>query len=130
MSEWQPIETAPKDGTPILLYWPHYPDEEKGVVWLGAWKVNDRLAKGYFSDSCEWDDFEMAEPRYAPSHWQPLPPPPKDEPRAVQSHPVETETDTGLVWVDGKPSHITIYDPAEKRDLRINLKAPPTGDMP
>jgi hypothetical protein len=80
MTEWQPIATAPKDGTTILLYWPHYPEEQSGVVWLGRWKQNDRLAKAYFSDTCEWDDFELSEPRHAPSHWQPLPPPPKDEP--------------------------------------------------
>jgi len=66
MSEWQPIETAPKDGTPILLgiagphYWPRSAwwclDEERWVVHKG----------GRFS---AWFDIP-------PTHWMPLPSPP------------------------------------------------------
>ncbi|MDW9447152.1 DUF551 domain-containing protein [Sinorhizobium meliloti] len=63
MSEWQPIETAPKDGMPILAtfwLWDN-PEEGRGVdvvSWDGA---------GWSTD---------AYPVYPPTHWQPLPAPP------------------------------------------------------
>jgi len=66
MGQWQPIETAPKDGTPILIF------TERGQ---------------YVAD---WAEFEIEywhvhdgkfEPRPvrgpAPTHWIPLPDPPK-----------------------------------------------------
>lgn len=57
--EWQPIETAPKDGTDILVF--HPVSAEQFVVYfkLGYWYVssNTRLSK-------------------APSHWMSLPEPP------------------------------------------------------
>lgn len=59
--KWQPIETAPKDGTSILGYWDK--GEVYGVVWFedGQW--------------CEYDPECVVR---EPSHWQPLPkaPPP------------------------------------------------------
>jgi hypothetical protein len=69
--EWQPIETAPKDGTLILL------GRSKGV-WAG--KYTPVFTSGYRPDSA-WQSMllnhdHMAE-RYAPpTHWMPLPQPP------------------------------------------------------
>jgi hypothetical protein len=37
--EWQPIETAPKDSTPVILYEPN-----RKKVQIGKWD-NDRWAK-------------------------------------------------------------------------------------
>lgn len=31
----------------------------------------------YFGDPAEWDDYELAEPENAPSHWLPIPDAPK-----------------------------------------------------
>lgn len=61
--EWQPIETAPKDGTPILCF---TPDEQFSpitgidVLWFenGDWLYNANI---------------VLDP---PTHWMPLPPPP------------------------------------------------------
>ena len=58
--QWQPIETAPKDGTEIIVYRP-----DAGV--FGA----------FYSDECWFctysgEDFSL-EP---PTHWMHLPPPP------------------------------------------------------
>lgn len=82
--DWQPIETAPKDGTRILIYWPSYlyeydgfgiePGEEK--IAIGWWFENPRLAlltSGYFHDQHELDDCGLAHPAHAPTHWMPLP---------------------------------------------------------
>jgi hypothetical protein len=58
---WQPIATAPRDGTRVLLYLPnHYP----GACAIGVW--ND-----------EWTDKNRA---WIPTRWMPLPAAPKDEP--------------------------------------------------
>ena len=68
MSEWQPIETAPKDGTDILVM----TGETMHVVrWINIhggfdyWAVDDNK-HGPFTLRGK-----------APTHWMPLPEPPK-----------------------------------------------------
>lgn len=62
--KWQPIETAPKDGTPIICFHPSdgFSDEMSiDVLWwdMGAWLYN-------------------AEPvADQPTHWMPLPAAPR-----------------------------------------------------
>ena len=67
--QWQPIETAPKDGTWILIFrsTPHTNME------LGCALV-------YWDDhfTC-WHDGEYHSDHYDPSHWVPLPEPPPKE---------------------------------------------------
>lgn len=64
MTEWQPIETAPKNETHFLAYWPpsevdpylkqyHVCHYAHGVIWP-SWITDDDM----------------------PTHWMPLPPPP------------------------------------------------------
>jgi hypothetical protein len=59
--EWQPIETAPKDGTKVLIV------DDDGVVDVAAYLIGKRY--GY------WD----TETFCCPTHWMPLPPPPNYE---------------------------------------------------
>ena len=63
--QWQPIASAPKDGTKVLLYWPHW----SGVAvigynadrrWISMVKLSDEQDPG-------------------PTHWRPLPLPPQEE---------------------------------------------------
>lgn len=93
MMQWQPIKTAPKDGTRILLFWPSF-DRWIDVGW---WKKNLRLVEigeidgipvsaGYFSNSTEWDDYEMAKVGNEPTHWMPLPDPPGSSLSEVIDH--------------------------------------------
>ncbi|HEX2753685.1 MAG TPA: hypothetical protein VHP34_11395 [Alphaproteobacteria bacterium] len=56
---WQPISTAPKDGTNIIGFWRIY--KRPSVMW---WNFKD----GAFES---W-----ADRREEPSHWMPLPPAP------------------------------------------------------
>lgn len=69
MSEWQPIETAPKDGTEIL-------------VWMGARILLARWdAETYHKrPRPHWSSFVMGRTwsrDNQPTHWVPLPDPPK-----------------------------------------------------
>ena len=67
--EWQPVKTAPRDGTYILIF-----DGE--TVILARWSEvcpSDR-EKG-------WPDgwYDVGTFLYAATHWMPLPEPPKGE---------------------------------------------------
>ena len=69
---WQPIKTAPRDGTPILCFTPDYQSEfsdQSGidVLWFdGAWLYN-------------------AEPvTFQPTHWMPLPASPNSASSALR----------------------------------------------
>jgi hypothetical protein len=74
---WQKIETAPKDGTAILLYC----GDGRDRVSTAYWSKNS----GYGNGPPDWqlcmpggyaetDDLPVK-----PTHWMPLPPPPIDE---------------------------------------------------
>lgn len=67
---WQPIETAPRDGTIIIGIYLHIPEHpEYGIVrWCEKW----------FSDeSGSWTD-QFADAQWMePSYWMPLPEPPR-----------------------------------------------------
>jgi hypothetical protein len=64
---WQPIETAPKDGTRFLA-----PSIDGRTVTIGLW--SDQWG-GY------WDDLTVGHlnGQWHPTHWMPLPPPPEAE---------------------------------------------------
>jgi len=63
MSDWQPIETAPKDGTNVLLAWPY---------------ISRCAIMGYYHPECRqwleagagWTGYSS---HYPPTHWMPLP---------------------------------------------------------
>lgn len=70
---WQPIETAPKDGTSVFLYFPGIPDDYAIFPSIG---IGRRGRKDKF-----WEirhGFVMS-PRLGPTYWMPLPPPPSPE---------------------------------------------------
>jgi hypothetical protein len=74
MRLWQPIETAPKDGTKIMLYCPRL-----GVCGPGHWEVQRylRRPKPFWSHWGEtiWGIQWLRADQ--PTHWMPLPEPPK-----------------------------------------------------
>jgi hypothetical protein len=63
MTQWQPIETAPKDGTVVLACEIDYYPES--------------VASANFESGSWW--WHMEGSRATPTHWQPLPPPPTTE---------------------------------------------------
>jgi hypothetical protein len=78
-TDWQPIETAPRDGTPFLVWangyeWPEvmrwfdYPPEEvEEIGELGYFHYAEELMRNV-CDTPEMDEF---------SHWMPITPPTK-----------------------------------------------------
>jgi hypothetical protein len=64
--EWQPIESAPKDGTRLWLFFPTRDEDDQQQV--GWW--HDTISGAYWVNHA---DSDMPEP----SHWRPLPAPPQ-----------------------------------------------------
>jgi hypothetical protein len=66
--EWQTIETAPKDGTRILLF-------DGADMYVAAWEdssmsINETKNWVYAVVSTDWNYYEVV---YNPTHWMPLP---------------------------------------------------------
>ena len=59
---WQPIETAPKDGTRVLLWRRAIRDQPTPI-----------MADGFWCETCWVWPYLLSEP----THWQPLPTPPE-----------------------------------------------------
>lgn len=78
MSEWLQIETAPLDGTPVLLYYRsigivygHYDYIGTGDWWITrCW--TDRAGM-------PWTQWYIDHDAEEPVRWMPLPPPPETE---------------------------------------------------
>ena len=80
MTEWQPIETAPKNGTRIIVYRPEgY--ETSYVPSIGEDFWHKGLEKWANSNKYQ-----------RPTHWQPLPGPPPPSPK-TKKPPAEADGD-------------------------------------
>jgi len=71
--QWQPIETAPKDGREVILWFPH-----KSIAINGHYgEVSDGDWESGYRTWMEWlvaDELWFQEdPSQAPTHWMPLP---------------------------------------------------------
>jgi len=70
VSEWQPIGTAPKDGTRILVF-----DHDTHIA---RWRKDTHTKRFHWLLDDEDDVTSTpAAPEVHPTHWQPLPPPPQ-----------------------------------------------------
>ena len=65
MSDWQPIETAPRDGTSVLL-----------MTGLKDWLDNDVPSVGWYSKMHGWVGHGAS--GNIPTNWMPLPTPPSN----------------------------------------------------
>lgn len=94
--EWQPIETAPKDGTEILLYGP---SSYGPRVTVGHWMTDKecQIRTGDCGGDCRCDEYEYCDPIWTSwdggfttewpcTHWMPLPNPPAESGGGVSKH--------------------------------------------
>lgn len=66
---WQPIETAPKDGTEILVF-------VGGTIIIGSWSNGSVLRdEGWYDAEA---GVKFVNGLLDPTHWQPLPSPPRE----------------------------------------------------
>lgn len=72
MSAWQPIETAPKDGSSVLCYAPIYGAPARILVM--------RWDDGNYTKAPCWRTDVHSFVQFEPTHWQPLPQPPEPHP--------------------------------------------------
>lgn len=75
--EWQPIETAPRDGTHILVYGPCVDGDRQFRM-----EYENEISTVYFYGDDDHDFFVLSNVEYAdfpwePTHWMSLPDPPK-----------------------------------------------------
>jgi hypothetical protein len=77
--DWQPIETAPKDGTAVLLYANRFGWADGYAIVCASYHVNQWRIYGAAGghprvgkkNETQWLD------EVQPTHWQPLPLPPQ-----------------------------------------------------
>ena len=75
-TDWQPIETAPKDGTRILVWAttrpPHYEDQNYIETILNGKHVEEVQPAAWLEEYGEWELHYIGTPLF----WMPLPKPP------------------------------------------------------
>lgn len=87
---WQPIETAPKDGTKLLLWTTTVGDDKLteylstvdgepsslSCVQIGQWDPGNDASDPMYSRPASWETSYIGNP----THWMPLPAPPEIKP--------------------------------------------------
>lgn len=81
-ADWQPIETAPKDGTRILICNARCPEDEIEITeWFVIPREHYEHVEGDLYRKVSDDPYEAWNGNgHRATHWMPLPAPPTDTP--------------------------------------------------
>ncbi|WP_375165819.1 hypothetical protein [Rhizobium hidalgonense] len=77
--QWQPIETAPRDGTTVIVAFPLYNLVSNGLDVTAARYRSATFLNADVSGWVQLPDERGVETIWPPTHWQPLPNPPQAE---------------------------------------------------
>lgn len=106
---WPPIETAPKDGSEILVWRPHENSDHPAHIGIDLWKMYD--SKGVW-----W----RSRPGQFPTHWRPLPTPPSSAPAPT---PLDPDTAAAnAVMIAGLPGLIEALEASKYTLEKIGRK--------
>lgn len=105
---WQPIETAPKDGSEGLVGCWVYADEKRRIRRWSCWYID--FNGGDLGCDGEWGD--------EPTHWMPLPPPPPER-GLIAAEPVDVVREA-LKWAISQ--HFDVTD-AQLDDIAHEARA-------
>jgi hypothetical protein len=83
--KWQPIETAPRDATAVLVMSDNWPGTKSGRAekcnghntYVAQWWAGENHGAGAWI--CYMDMVRDPDCPITPTHWMPLPPPPRDQ---------------------------------------------------
>ena len=95
---WPTIETAPRDGTPILGYCPVRGQQETKMAFYPPGSVGyDMWVKGQGPLESGWKYHNPGGPCYwKPTHWMPLLPPPVVKDSLTPALPMDDDLDEPL----------------------------------
>lgn len=73
--EWRPIETAPKNGSTIMIAM-----SPTGPVWMAHWRTYPEpgMNEWTIDQVVGWTRVGFCDAALEPTHWMPLPPPPQE----------------------------------------------------
>jgi hypothetical protein len=75
--DWQPIETAPTDGTWVLLYAPPEKWERRtGQMYVATWEATGYNSEPQWAYGANGYEHSFRHGVYGATHWMPLPAPP------------------------------------------------------
>ena len=97
---WKPIETAPKDGRKLILFYRN--SNSKARTVMAKWVTDDEAAEtdadgvglegGWYECIDNWDDYcQVAIHEGEPTHWMPLPATPSAEAQPTPSQPTKEQ---------------------------------------
>lgn len=93
MGDWQPISTAPRDGTAIqaripghgsdnvIAWYPGLMDEDGNDCCAWTFVLEEREPPDCWTDGWCWESNEDGVPSVRPTEWKPLPPPHPETPQ-------------------------------------------------
>lgn len=75
--DWEPIETAPKDGTDIIVMYMHIDTQiVHNAFWISEEEGCGHSPEGWWTYTHSEVSRELLDDWRAPTHWLPLPPNP------------------------------------------------------